>query len=255
MKQQFIKATLAAAMGLGLTTVAHAQIANNDLVLGFTSTGATSDYIIDLGQLLGTSAHQITLSGSQYDNNSFVLALGSSATAGNLYAGIFGGNNAANGDIIISALSTPTKGSYNNEKAAAGFPASVSLGLVAQSGQSVHNNISTAPGQPGANANSLALNVPSPLETITAGQGTGQSLVKLEVFQSTFTSGFPSGTTANYTDQGFVSILFNSDGGIGAMAWNQDAQLAAVPEPTYGLFGGLGVLVFALRRQFTRKTA
>jgi len=254
MKRQLTKATLAVALGLGISTAAQAQIANDDLVLGFTSTGAQNDYIINLGQLLGTSAHQITLSGSQYNNSSFLANLGSSATGGNLYAGVFGGNAGSTGDIFISALSQPTQGTFNNEHQGSGFPSSVSLGLVPQSGQSVHDNISTAPGLAGANPSSLGLYVPSPLQTISASQGTGQSVVNLEVWQSTFHQ-FPSAATTAYSDQGFVSLMFNNDGSLGGVAWDQPAQLATVPEPTCGMFAGLGALFFALRRQFKSKTA
>jgi hypothetical protein len=259
MKQQLIKATLATALGLGITTVAHAQINANDLVLGFTSPTAPSvggtqfDYIINLGQLLGTSAHQITLTGSQYDNTTFVTDLGSSATSGGLNVGVIGTKAGSSGDVVMSSSGQPPTGTKNTYAAAASI--TVGLGAVAQGGNSFHQNISTAPGQPGANsANNWVLQIgASPLAGITAAQGTGASVVDLEVWEATYTS-IPA-TASAFSDKGFVSILFNSDGGIGAVAWDQDAQLAAVPEPTYGLFGGLGVLLFALRRQFTRKTA
>lgn len=259
MKRQLVKATLAAALGLGVSTAAHAQIASDDLILGFTSPNAASvggsqyDYIIDLGQLIGTSAHQITLSGSQYDDPTFVTDLGAATTGGNTYAGIFGGKSGSSGDIIISATSTPPTGTKNNYQSAATFPTSVNLGAVAQLGNSIHDNISTAPGAQGANANNMALYVPSPLESISASQGTGQSLVTLEVYQANYTS-IPS-TASAFGDQGFVSILFNANGGVGGVAWDE-AALAPVPEPgTYGLFGGLGVLLLTLRRKFAGRTA
>jgi hypothetical protein len=258
MKKQLLKAGLVAALGLGASTAAQAQINNDDLVLGFTSPNATSiggvksDYIIDLGQVLGTSPAQIPLSGSQYNDPTFTANLGGAVTGGSAYVGIFGAKSGSSGDVILSSTVVPPTGSKSSYASAATFPASVTLGLVPQTGQSVFNNISTAPGQPGNNATSFGLYVPSPLETISSSQGTGQSLLNLEVYRATYPL---IGNASAFVDQGFISLLFSANGGIAGVAWNEPAT-SAVPEPsTYGLFAGAGLLLVLFRRQLTGRTA
>jgi hypothetical protein len=256
------KAAALAALALAAGTAAQAQINNNDLLLGFTSPNAASvggiqyDYIIDIGQLLGTGPHQITLSAGQYNDSTFTTDLGAAVAGGNAYVGVFGATLGSSSDVILSAPSTPSTGTYNDEHSAAGFPASVTLGPIAQSGQSVHNNISVGPGLAGANPSSFALYVPSPLETVSSSQGTGQTLFNLSVYESTLTAGFPSGTVNPYSDQGSVSILFSANGGISGVAWDEAATPMSVPEPsTCGIFAFAGLLAVGIRRYLVIRIA
>jgi hypothetical protein len=61
-----------------------------------------------------------------------------------------------------------------------------------------------------------------------------------------------SGTTHTYTDIG----TFNVDANNGVDTITFTGADVAVPEPaTYGIFGGIGVLLLGLRRQLTGKLA
>lgn len=259
MKNHLYKAVLAAALGLAGATAAHAQnqAPSNDLLLGFTSPNATSDYIIDLGQLLGASAEQITLTAGQYSDSTFTSDLGSEITAGTTYAGIFGSKAGSAGDVITSSTSTPFGGvaqSHTILDAAASYPSSVALGSVAKTGQSVYNDISTAPGQSGNNANSFGEYEPEVLQTVSSSEGTGGSVLDLTVYEATY--GLTTSTA--FADKGYVSILFGSDGDIQGVAWDEaaTAPVTSVPEPaTFGIFGGIGMLLLGLRRQLTGKLA
>ena len=268
--KKLYKAALLAAFGLGIGAAAQAQILNNDLVLGFTSPSATTfgtspntyqnDYSIDLGQLLGTSAHQIALNvGNLYDYNyndsSFTADLGSAVANGQAYAGVFGATSGSIGDDLLSALTTPATLVGASLKNGAVYPSGVTLGEIAQSSSSsVHGEISTAPGLAGADPNSYGEWLPSPLETISSSQGTGGSTLDLQVYEASYTSGKSGITGTAFSDVGFVSVLFNANGGISGVAWDEEAT--PVPEPaTCGLLGGASLLLLALRRKLTGRIA
>ena len=266
MKKQLYRVALVAALGLAGATAAQAQILNNDLVLGFTSPNATTfgtppntyqnDYSIDLGQLLGTSAHQIALNvGNLYDYNyidsSFTADLGSAVVNGQAYAGVFGATSGSIGDDLLSAVSTPATLAGASLKNGAVYPSGVALGEIAQSSSSsVHGEISTAPFSTGADPNSYAEWLPSPLESVSSSQGTGGSTLDLQVYEASYTSGKSGVTGTAFSNVGFVSVLFNANGGISGVAWNEEATPSPVPEPaTCALLGGAGLLLLALRRK------
>ena len=255
------KAAWLAALALAAGTAAEAQINNNDLLLGFTSPNAASvggiqyDYIIDLGNLStiqAGGASQLTLSGSQFNSATFNSDLGSAISGGTAYVGVVGASPGSVGDVILSAASQPPKSSSANFLSlAASYPNGLSLGAVSQTGNSFHENISTAPGQNGAGANNFALYAQSPLSAISISQGSGTQNIDLTLWEATYSTF--SGANS-YIPQGFLSFNL-SGGGLGA-AWNTEASPMAVPEPPpYEIFIGAGLLLVGFRRRFTSKFA
>jgi hypothetical protein len=259
MKNHLYKAALAAALGLAGAVAAQAQYANNDLDLGFTSPNASSvggakfDYVIDLGQLLGASAQQL---GSTFNADFyFTPDLSSAVVNGQAYAGIFGGKSGSAGNLLFSATSLPGTENFANMANAAGIPTGVTLGAIAQSSaSSVFGDVSEAPGASGANANSFAGYAASPLETITTSEGTGGTVMDLEVYEASYNALTHSSTA--FTDEGFVSILFESNGSLSGIAWDEAATPSPAPEPaTCSLYAIGGLLMLALGRRFSGKIA
>jgi hypothetical protein len=263
MKNHLYKAALTAALGLAGAVAAQAQYANNDLDLGFTSPNASSvggvkyDYVIDLGQLLGASAQQISASTFIPFNADFYFTpdLSSAVAGGEAYAGIFGGKSGSAGDLFFSATSTPGTENYATMANAAGIPTGVTQGQIAQSSaSSVFGDVSEAPGANGANPNSFAGYAASPLEAITTSEGTGGTVMDLEVYEASYNALTHSSTA--FSDEGYVSILFGSNGSISGVAWDEVAVTAPVPEPaTWSLYAIGGLLTLALRRRFSGKVA
>ena len=256
MKKHLYRAALAVGLGLAGTTAAHAQINNNDLVLGFTSQfgGVVNDYVIDLGQI-PSSPGAIDTS-AIFDPttfaNTFTTSSGNALTSGAVNVGIIGGGAL---DVIDSVQdtsgfpSTTAPGSFapggstpSNIGAAAEIASAITLGTPSQASQnSFYSDVAKNPTTPGANNNSFAGYVSNPLTTI---DGTSQSLV-LDLWEDTTTG--RTGTTG-WTYEGFIDLSLN--GGNLTAAYD---EITTVPEPTtYGICG-LGVLLFGLRRKLTGK--
>lgn len=258
MKRQLIKAALVAAVSLSVGAAAQAQINNDDLVLGFTSPNATTtggskyDYLLDLGSLStiqAGGATQLTLSG--FDPATFHSILGTAVTGGSAYVGIVGGTSGSSGDVFFSNASQPASGTKSTYATAAGVVPGLSLGQVAQTGQSFFNWIAESPAsQGGQGTSSFSGYVGNPLLTISAAQGSGSENIDLTLWKGTYTS-FPQ-QASTFSDIGYISLNL-SGGNLGA-AWDQEA--APVPEPgSVAILGVMGVIAFSLRRQLIRGIA
>jgi hypothetical protein len=241
---KFIKTTMLATAGAALVTQV-AQAANNDLILGFTQAGGTTDYIIDLGQATavgvnGTSVIDI----SGYINQStFTSAFGA---GNNVSASVVGGKNGSTATLYVTATRS---GAGNNAMPNSTTP---NPGLDATS-------LSTM----GAQANSLGI-------TYTAGTGT--------TIGNGAANSFTVGILNNYASEGsidprtaltgtiFEDLWFNHVTAGTAQGWVYEgyftinegtptltftpAGFVPVPEPaTYGVLAGAGLLALCLRRQ------
>jgi hypothetical protein len=237
---------------------ARAQIAPGDLLLGFTSPTASTDYVVDLGQ--GFSSTSVTHLGSHIDLAQFttggafpggingvsvgaLFGSGGSGAAGD-YAAVsllrLGGAGSPGFAGTESAPKTPSGGAFVSAAANAGN--GITLGFPAPGASSSFTFNSTEL-NPGTFANNLQLDPRS----VVSG-----STIELDLFESTRLAPVGRSTPASAFDfAGSLTIDFS-----GASPVVDFTPATAVPEPsTFSLIAGAGLLLISLRRQLSRATA
>jgi hypothetical protein len=252
------------AVGVAMAShAAHAQIAANDIILGFNQQGvSTSDYTVDLGNAntaVGVGGTAVVDLSTAVNMSSFNSAF--AAGPNGVGAGFAGGNNGVGTkDVFVTQLRT-----------ALGNPAS-QAGSATPANPSSASFISTA---------AASVNAVTPLGLNPSGNaGSWSSQVTPNTSQTTGTpflnaiSINPESTIAGST---IVEDLYQDtrSGSLGQSGWTYDgyftltftgpssetltftpASFVPVPEPaTYGLIAGFGLLALSFRRQFLSKNA
>jgi hypothetical protein len=254
------KAVLLAALGLASVTAAQAQ---SDMLLGFNDAGGDvsadsayqNDYVIDLGAISGftaTSTYSGSINQTTFDS-AFVTP--DSNWASEVAVGVAAENNAVSPkQIYVSSTSTPGSQStsrFNNILSDASGIATgeytTASGGSATTGWSY--NVGVAPGNPAAlNGNAFGNGAVIEQEGITGEEqflSGGDATFNLYEAVST-------GSTHAFTELGTFTIDAND--GVDTISYS--GINASVPEPTtYGIFAGAGLLLIALRRQFSVKNA
>ncbi len=235
---------------------ARAQIANGDLVLGFTGTGATTqDYVIDLGSLTSFNSQSSTIQhlGGLVNLGSFAVP---NPVIGSMNVGVlFGSGNGVTGDYVgygILRSGNNAAGTVGTEAAPATPSGGSFVTLAANAGNG------TTLGTP---ANTTALSFTGNANPLTTG-GVAQNLnaqdvlnpmagtsIALDLFESTRLAPSGRSTPASaFTYEGTLNI--DLSGANAVVDFTPAGFASAVPEPsTYGLIGGAGLLFMALRRQ------
>ena len=242
---------LALAAGAVLLQSARAQYNANDLVLGFTQTGAQNDYVIDLGNAntaVGANGSSVVDLSSLINITTFNSTF-SGGLANGVNMGIVGGNQSLSGrDVYITSLrnglgAPPVAGS-TAPPAVASTPMSSGIGDIATmvNGLGVSAGGSATPAQAAANSWSTlitSLNPPS-FGADTGRNPMGQassSVIYEDLYRGT------PGAAMNYLGY----FTFDTSSG---ESLTFTPSVVAVPEPSlFGLTAGAGLLVLALRRQ------
>ena len=257
------KLTTAAALvggALLASQSAFASVIANDLYLGFQNQngGGSADYIINLGAASGIVGQSSVVDLSSSFSSSLFNDPTLQGTSSQIMGGVVGGSNAGNPSyIFLTQLRTSN------------------IGTPALAGSSVTKLMTRA------QDNSAYANL-TPLNTPSAGTGfldTGKSW-ESDVEPANTASTFIGATGLNpdsllstssvlyedlwetsrssisgsspYTYLGYFTL--DLTGGSPVLSFT--GSLVSVPEPvTYGMFAGGGLLLLALRRQLTAKTA
>ena len=255
MKNPFYKAALVAALGYAGVTAAHAQINQNDLVLGFSSqfAGVSQDYLVDLGQIPTTANTSLTVSG--FNGTAFGNIFNSALQNNAVNVGIIGGKDASSGDIFFSEVDngtgtastagsvTPPVDTKSALQNGAGIPVGLTLGAVNQSAStSFYYDVAQNPSAAGTAATSSFTGyVDNPLTTI----GSSDSVV-LDLWKDSWTLGGVS----SWTYDGDVTL------GVSGDTLTAVYDVTPAPEPsTYVIFGGLGMVLLGLRHKWSGKRA
>jgi hypothetical protein len=280
MKNHLYRSALVAALGLAGATAAHAQTVPNtgDLVIGFTSTaaGVTQDYFVDIGQFSALTSPNDNLS-SLLSFSTLQSVFGSALTSGNVNVGVIGADS-VNGllwdtskrnsgpftpDYTVAnstAPGTPTSGQLSAAQSTAGGlnvgPSGGSVGYAKSNNDSWSSLIAQKPGAKSDSTaygtlgiNSFAAQVSNPMATVAA-DGSGGFTVNLDLYGDNNNNGT---TGRKFLYDGYFSMDYNTTSDSLSLVFD---PAAAVPEPgTYGLLAGAGLLLVALRRQFTAKNA
>ena len=221
----------------------------DDLSLGFTSTyaGVTQDYIIDLGQIPTGSNAQLA---NNFSLSTFDTIFGSALAAGAVNVGVVGGGpNDINGnfDVDTSTLVGAAGPKHSVDQTidnASQTVISLQLGAVAQGNSSSWTSlIAATPTAVGTAHNNFTsdLGEANPLQSLSS-----SGSLTLEVWNAEDAGN----GTENWTSEGDLQV--NVSGSDLSAVWDP----VAVPEPsTYGLLAGAGLLIVALRRQFSFKKA
>lgn len=237
-------AVITAALAL-IAQGAKAANADEDLVLGFSDTTVGQDYTIDLGSLAAVTA-QGDLS-SDISSSTYT----STFTSGTVTAGVAGGGSLSS-EIAYMTVTSSAAGLHSSNP-------NVTSGN--------HMTGTTAKGI-GNGANSAVIGTDS--ETDSSGTSWFQEVVNYSsVNANHFTPQTTVGGSTIYED---LYSTPNNKGGTPDNTWaylgyftlnmaNPNSPTltftsanVAVPEPaTYGFLAGAGLLVVALRRQFTQK--
>lgn len=273
-------AILAAGMALASQV---AQAANTDLVLGFTGNGASSDAVIDLGSAAqvgvggtsvidlidsrGASFSATGLSGANFQTllNSVFTGVNGVNGAGLTLGGGQGGlstffyltanRGAAGSDPTTPLSGAPFAWSKSGQQSVGGYPAGVLNGAAI----SFQGGNAAVPLSSGG-----AVNTASFSYLILGTGNTGTSVASYQTVPSATVSG----------GKAYEDVWLDSNAGTSLGGWQYKGYLTldlsgattqmltftpstvAVPEPSsYGLLGGLGLLVVAARRQFAQKSA
>jgi hypothetical protein len=245
-----IRITMQTSAALALmATSAHAQYASGDLVVGFT-TGSGNDLVYDLGK------YSSIVSGQTWSLDSALTSSpGNFTSLGNLNWGVVG--------AISLGLSGSLKTVYSTIPAGQGaipvnVPNTTTFNGIRTSVDTIGQFITTG------NAGIDAASDPASWngETMVGGSGT---------FFNNYGSATPndpnSTTPATFTSGSVVEDLYgakadnSSSSLLGTFTFDPSGTLtfnaSSVPEPTtLSLFGGLGLLMFAVRRRsiFVRKS-
>jgi hypothetical protein len=246
-------AVCAAGLAL-LSEAARAQVNfwgnPGDLILGFTGGTAGNDYVVDLGApLLTPGAHtdlSANLTSAGLSGAGFASIVGANA-------GVVSGDLGAGGPVFVYTSTahgaTPTPTGNGGQIAAgssivSGLPLNANLTAAIAASSGSGNSWSEIIAQ---SASAGGTSVPGNF-TFQMGQNpmstfTGTTLLE-DIWSSTSTPGA-------YTLLGTLTL--NLSGASPVVGFD---AAGAVPEPgTCGLIAGAGLLLFSLRRQFTRKKA
>ena len=245
----------------GLALVAQVAKANDfDIILGFNGNGATSDYVINLGNAntsVGVGSGQVTDLSSFFNATTFnsIFTAGVNGTL----MGAGGGQNATSPTLYY----TENRGAAGNASSALSLAPTLTSTSFAKNGAGNFNDLpntfsglnstggnltvaSSDPdswssqitsGNPGSFTSNTGLNSPS--------SAIGSGVIYEDLWQAT-----KSGNKMVWTYTGYLT--FDDTGSSPSLTFSA----VPVPEPsTYGLFGAAGVLVLALRRRFSHKNA
>lgn len=233
----------------GLALVAQvANAANNDLLLGFNGNSSSSDYVINLGNStsLFNSSSVVDLS-SDFSlstfNSTFSSVNGTKMGAGGGTSSLnpiffFTENRGSAGDSSTALSLTPPSITTTVASGAAGAFNGISPFPAAGTGTLINNgNATSFTSQMTTLQNNTGLNPSTAI---------GSGVIYEDLWQATKTTG----TSTAWVYKGYLT--FDTTGANPLLTFTP----TAVPEPsTYGLFGGMGILALAMRRQLRRKNA
>jgi hypothetical protein len=246
------KMALAAIAATALAASAQAQYNSGDLLLGFTTSASHGDLVIDLGSFASLTSGDLNTSGHTGFANDAALAtaLGANGLSLNsLSWGVVGG---------FSTVPSAPYGIYTTVAHGTAFPtlAQSSIPNAVGDNDTLGNSIGSGKQ---AITDPTAQNGNSVSEVWHNSAGTASLQVDW-IDPTTATSG-TFGTGLNYLSE---DLYYQAKGAgavdVGTFTLGSDGSLTfaatAVPEPaTFGLFGGFGLLLLALRRQFARKAS
>lgn len=277
MKNHLYKAALVAALGMAGAVAAQASSpASGDVVLGFTSQSAgasADDYLVDLGALPAggnvAANYNTALNVSGFSESAFTAAgvAGSAlGSGGTLYAGLVG--YISGGTTTSSIYMSQVDNGSGSPTAAGSGPLVSPTGTALISAYDDATSLNPSGAVSAANVGSFSYGValnPSQQGSNTTGtgnmageaannpMGTISSSLVFDLWTGKATPSRGGATFNGWTYDGTVTISLANDT---LTAIYDEVNVSSVPEPaTYGIFGGLGLLVLALRRQLTGKLA
>ena len=243
-----LAATVLAASAQAQLPVSSYTFNHNDLLLGFTSGGATADLVIDLGTPL-----QIGVGGgsSVNLNDNGNVGLSASALASLIGSYNSGGmNNLSFGIIGGSYLNSSTYSIYSTVGHGAAAPTYGNRGNLSAAADTVGSSFA-AFGTGNRVALDKALNYGYSWTEVTMGLGdwarnaTGPNTTTPASFSGSLVEDLYGNINGTESLLGTVTLF--SDGNV---------VFSAVPEPTtLSLLGGFGLLTLVLRRQSLRNSA
>ena len=260
--KRFITQALLLAGGVTLLNQA-AQANPDDLVLGFTLGTANNDYIIDLGpgSTIGVGGSStLNLSGDGFSAASLTSSSGFGANLSGVTMGVVGGK----------ATGLPGQDLWLTQvRSGAGNPALPGSSLQGASitggpgnGSPFANGILNGTALTAGNGTLWPRTDPSSFSTeiygspsfvtqvgINPGGTIGSGPLYEDLYQEVDAAGARGSLSGHWTYQGFFTFDPTAD------TLTFTPATVAVPEPsTYGLIAGAGLLIVALRRQFTSKS-
>lgn len=228
--------------------------ANNDLILGFSDTSATEDYVIDLGAESGFAGQTsvLNLSGD-VSTSTYNSAFGGSLN--NVTAGVVGGTTSSTGFNFMTTV-----------RSGAGVASSPMSLTPAQTSTADGGTMSSSTAkQIGVNAEGVTIGTVANSDATfswtqkvinySGSQASFNPNTTLSgtVYEDLWSQKNSSVSTESYL--GYFTFNF-TDPNSPVVTWTSAAASVAVPEPaTYGLLAGAGLFLVALRRQFGQKTA
>jgi hypothetical protein len=240
---KFTKIAVVAATAALAAQGLRAQTApGGDLILGFTSGTATSDYVVDLGAIPSVP----TDLGSAINLSQF--GTGGAPSIGNMSVGVIFGNpvNSGPGDYVGFSVShggaAPVTPSGNSVTGAGTQAGSVLIGTPA-------NTLGTS--FTGQSAVTTAGTFANYFQTDPRLSMPGTSLV-LDIYESMRIASTGRGTPTATAFSLIGTLSLDLSGGTP----HAEFTPTAVPEPsTYGLIAGAGLLLVALRRRLSAQRA